>query len=53
MGRIVGHKCGTVTRYNELGEVKTGELFKYDGFLGIGSYNQLEYAGDRAFGKNG
>lgn len=51
MGRIVGHKSGTVTRYNELGEVKTGELFTYDGFLGIGSYNQLEYAGDRAFGK--
>lgn len=51
MGRIVGHKSGTVTRYNELGEVKTGELFTYDGFLGIGSYNQLEYAGNRAFGK--
>lgn len=53
MGRIVGHKLGTVTRYNDAGGVLTGSLFNNSGFLGIGAYNQLEYAGNRAFGQEG
>ncbi|HEY8395374.1 MAG TPA: hypothetical protein VIK96_01195 [Bacilli bacterium] len=48
MGRIVGHKEGTVTRYNSSGTVDIGTLHT----VGIWpfTWNQAKYAGNRAFG---
>lgn len=51
MGQIIGHKKGTVTNCVEAGNVDTGTLYKKKGFLGKVIYDQREYAGNRAFGR--
>ena len=51
MGQIIGHKKGTVTNCVEAGNVDTGTLYKKKNILGKVIYDQREYAGNRAFGR--
>lgn len=47
IGNIVGDHYGQLNLQwnNGYGQILTGNLQKYDGFLGIGSYNQKKYVG--------